>query len=50
MAYMKDTDRKCQQCDKRATVEVYDATNSLYGDYCRPHGIQLVKRLDERRE
>lgn len=48
-AYMVDIDHDCAQggCQKRAQVQVRNATNGTIGDYCRPHGAQLVTRLND---
>lgn len=48
-AYMVDLDHDCSQggCQKRAQVQVRNASNGTIGDYCRPHGAQLVKRLND---
>ena len=39
--------RKCQTCQGRAVVEVFNSKNAPIGFFCGPDGIKMVKALDE---
>lgn len=49
MAYLvKLTPRRCYQCEARATVEIRNHYNAHVGDYCRRHGDQKLREVQER--
>lgn len=49
MAYLKEYERECANgyCRKRAMVSLYNHRNEHYGDYCRRHGNEELRKLKE---
>jgi hypothetical protein len=42
--------RRCGQCGKPATQELYNAVNAPSGSYCDPHAAKALKAWLERDE
>lgn len=50
MAHLRSITRKCQSCDKTATVQLYGIRNTEYGYYCDRCGKVAEKALAKREE
>jgi len=47
MAYMRELIQYCQRCSRPARVEVFNWRNAPMGKFCRGHGRQRLKELEE---
>jgi len=45
MAYIKDIERPCSDCFKRATKELFNIRNASYGYFCGMHANRRLKML-----
>jgi hypothetical protein len=53
MAYLKDIDLKCQGgfgCKSKASVELYNRFNGLFGRFCRRCGNVRLKAMQAQEE
>ena len=53
MAHLRDIRvPRCHSsgCPKAATVTLYSTRNATYGDYCKRHGNEALKRLQKQED
>jgi len=50
MAYFKSIEKKCVDCHRRATVEVFGDRNESYGYFCLNDGKRRVSKMQKEKE
>lgn len=50
MAYLKEIKQRCGTCSATATVQLHNSRNAPLGFYCKRHGEQAHRELQQREE